>query len=196
MSIVHIYFHYFVYFQCSVDTDFSIDDFIDNTEISNKVSGSAICCNSASASCSSFQLFDPSRKEATIMFYLKTCTGCYGVIFSYKKQKPFSLDFNGNITIFFGKNNKWESEIELLDNVWYQIVLTYSKKLKLITLYVFSEDNGDIPQVFKIKKFNQNPFVNGGTLSMGKFQVSQAIKKWKKSDSFVGCYDSLGFASR
>lgn len=131
------------------------------------------------------------------MFYLKTCSGCHGVIFSYKKQKPFSLDFYGNITIFYGRNSKWDSNIQLLDNVWHQIVLTYSKSAKRITLYVIREDNRDIPEVFTIEQFTQpNPFVNGGDLSMGRFQVSQDIKKWKKADSFVGCYDSLGFASR
>ncbi|XP_053400320.1 uncharacterized protein LOC123558658 [Mercenaria mercenaria] len=182
---------------CSVDTDFSTDYFIDNTDVSNKVSGSAICCNSASASVTSFQLFDSSSEEATISFYLKTCTGCHGVIFSYTRKKPFSLDFSGTVVIYYGKNDKWDSGIKLLDNVWYQIVLTYSKQLKKINLYVFSIHNSTNPETFTVENFNnKNPFVNGGDLSLGKFQVSQEIRKWKKIDSFVGCYDSLGFASR
>jgi hypothetical protein len=89
------------------------------------------------------------------------------------------------------------SEIRLSDNIWYQIVLSYSKQLRRIDLYVFNIYNKTSPEVFTINDFKAaNPFVNGGDLSLGKFQVSQEIKKWKKLDSFVGCYDSLGFASR
>lgn len=191
-----VIYHY--YLQCSADVDFSSEDYIDSTDISMKVSGSALCCNSASASIPSFKLFDSSTKEVTISFYLKTCSGCDGVIFSYTKSKPFSLDFiNNQIVIFFGKDKSWETQIELQDNKWYQIVFTYSRKAKTIVLYVFSEESGNTPQVYTITKFKEgNPFTNGGSLSLGKFQISKEIKGWKKTDSFVGCYDSLGFASR
>lgn len=145
----------------------------------------------------SFQLFDNSTEEVTISFYLKTCAGCHGVILSYTRKKPFSLDFDETIFVYDGRDNKWDTGIQLMDNVWYQIVLTYSNKLREITLYVFSVQNATYPGVFKIGNFSKNnPFTNGGDLSLGKFQVSQEIKKWKKKDSFVGCFDSLGFASR
>lgn len=174
-----------------------MNQYIDSTDISDKVSGSAICCNSASASVTSFQLFDDSTSETTISFYLKTCAGCYGVIFSYNNKKPFSLDYNGKLSVYYGKK-EWKSEIKLLDNIWYQIVLSYSEQLRRLDLYVFNNYNKINPESedFTIEFNEPNPFENGGDLSLGKFQVSQEIKKWKKTDSFVGCYDSLGFASR
>lgn len=130
------------------------------------------------------------------MFYLKTCTGCHGVILSYKNKKPFSLDYNdGTIVIWWGKTN-WDSGIQLKDNEWYQIVLTWSKSLKRLVLYVFNENTGNKPEIYTVDQFKNLPFKNGGSLSLGKFQISQTIPKWKKVDSFVGCYDSLGFASQ
>lgn len=130
------------------------------------------------------------------MFYVKTCTGCHGVIFSYTVKRPFSLDYDETLLIYYGRNSVWDSEIELIDNVWYQIVITYSKKLKKMQLFVFEENSDQNPELYTIHPFRKNPFVNGGDLSLGRFQISQDIKKWKKTDGFVGCYDSLGFASQ
>ncbi|XP_060596109.1 uncharacterized protein LOC132750181 [Ruditapes philippinarum] len=183
---------------CSSDADFGNDEFIDNTDVTDKDSGLAICCNSASANTKNFRLFDVSTKEITISFYLKTCTGCHGVIFSYVKKTPFSLDYNdGELIMYYGQDYEWRTGIELFDNKWHQIVLTYSRKAKKIVLYVFNENSGNTPTVYKVEKFREaNPFRNGGSLSLGKFQISQETNGWKKTDSFVGCYDSLVFASK
>lgn len=177
-------------------------EYIDNTDVSGKDSGMAICCSNAGASIKSFLLFDPNTKQMTISFYLKTCTGCHGVIFSYKKQKPFSLDFiDDKIVIYYGKYYEWNTNITLSDNIWYQIVFTYSKRDKFIRLYVLTENTDDIEKplmkYYQIEKFDYpNPFKNDGKLSFGKFQISQEIKKWKKADKFVGCYDTFGIANK
>jgi hypothetical protein len=177
--------------------DFSDINYFDTTNTTNKVSGNALCCNSASGSYKNFQLFSDKPSDVTIMFYLKTCTGCHGVIFSYKKKIPFSLDYNdGTIVIWYGKNSKWDSDIELKDNEWHQIVLTWSKSLRRMVLYVFNENTGNKPQIYTIENFKNKPFLNGGSLSLGKFQISQVVPKWKKIDAFVGCFDSLGFATQ
>lgn len=195
--ILHVFLNIFNgVFQCTADMDFSNTNYFDKTNTTNKASGYALCCNSASGSYKKFKLFNDKAKEATIMFYLKTCAGCHGVIFSYKKKTPFSLDYNdGTVVIWWGKTS-WDSGIQLKDNEWYQIVLTWSKSLKRLVLYVFNENTGNKPEIYTVDKFNNLPFINGGSLSLGKFQISQKIPKWKKVDSFVGCYDSLGFASQ
>jgi len=67
------------------------------------------------------------------MFYVKTCTGCHGVVFSYKapKKAPFSLDYdNGVLQLSFGKANTWPSQITLEDNVWNFVAITWSRRLK------------------------------------------------------------------
>lgn len=176
-------------------------EYNDNTNVAGKDSGMAICCSNAGASIESFQLFDTLTKETTISFYMKTCTGCHGVIFSYKKQKPFSLDFiDEKIVMYYGKDSEWNTNITLSDNIWYQFVLTYSKAEKLIKLYVLTENTEEIGdpliETYSISNFNQpNPFKNNGQLSFGKFQISQKLKKWKKADKFVGCYDTFGIAN-
>lgn len=182
-------------FQCSVGTDFASVEYFDNTNVTNKASGLAICCNSASASSRSVHLFG-STEEATVSFYVKTCSGCHGVIFSYKKGKAFSLDYNSTVIINYGRDMVWNSGISLDDNVWYQLVITFSRPLKELTLYAFNELTGNVPKIYSVFNFNETPFRNGGSLSLGKFQISQAVPRWKKVDSFVGCFDMLGFASR
>ena len=99
--------------------------------------------------------------------------------------------------MYYGQEYEWKTGIELNDNEWHQISLTYSRKAKQIVLYVFNENDGNTPKVYEVKKFRKaNPFRNGGSLSLGKFQISKETNGWKKTDSFVGCFDSLVFASK
>lgn len=181
-------------FQCSSGVDFSNDEYLDTTNTDDKDAGLAICCNSASASSREFQLVDGD--EATMSFYVRTCTGCHGIIFSYTKKKPFSLDYiNGKLELSYGKDKTWKTDIAIKDNVWYQMVLTWSNRLKKIQLYVFEENGTNNPQLYSAK-LKKNPFKKGGYLSLGKFQISPEEKKWKKTDNFVGCFDAVGFATR
>lgn len=181
--------------QCTKTMDFGSDDYFDTTNTTGRDSGYAVCCNSASASNDDFHLFDKVTNEATISFYLKTCKDCHGIVFSYTVKKPFSLDYiGGKLELSFGKDQTWKSGIEIKDNVWYQIVVTWAKRLKKVHLYVFEENGTNNPQIYSFT-FKNNPFKPGGALSLGKFQISQEEKKWKKTDSFVGCFDALGFAS-
>lgn len=175
--------------------DFNDNNYLDTTDTTGLDSGYAICCNSASASVEKFFLFDKVTNEATISFYVKTCTDCHGIIFSYTVKKPFSLDYmNGALVLSYGKANTWKTNIKLKDNVWYNIVITWAKRLKKINLYVFEENGASNPMTYSVE-FTKNPFKPGGALSLGKFQISQEESKWKKTDSFVGCFDALGFAS-
>jgi len=176
--------------------DFGDNDYLDITDTSGRDSGYAVCCNSASASAEKFYLFNKGSSETTISFYVKTCTDCHGIIFSYTDKKPFSLDYvDGKLEISYGKDDTMPTDIEIKDNVWYQIVVTWAKNLKKVNLYVFEENGSNNPQIHS-EKFLKNPFKPGGALSLGKFQISQEEKKWKKTDSFVGCFDALGFASK
>jgi len=65
-----------------------------------------------------------------------------------------------------------------------------------VNLYVRSSRAGSSLQSFQVRPFNHKVFVAGGAISIGKFQISQKEKKWKKTDNFVGCYDNIGFASK
>ncbi|KAH3879983.1 hypothetical protein DPMN_003895 [Dreissena polymorpha] len=181
--------------KCTLSADFSNEDYFDDSDITNKDSGYALCCNNANVVSNNFKLFN--GKETTIMFYLKTCTGCHGVVFSYKVEEnaPISLDYIDNaLEISHGQQDTYKSNIKLDDNVWHFVALTWSKRLKEMNLFVFRESTGTVPKVYSMKQFKKEPFMTGGQLSLGKFQVSQAEKKWKKADSFVGCFDTLGFA--
>ena len=120
--------------------DFGDNDYLDITDTSGRDSGYAVCCNSASASAEKFYLFNKGSSETTISFYVKTCTDCHGIIFSYTDKKPFSLDYvDGKLEISYGKDDTMPTDIEIKDNVWYQIVVTWAKNLKKVNLYVFEE---------------------------------------------------------
>lgn len=180
-------------FQCNAFTDFSDIDTFDTTNTTGRLSGKAVCCNQAGASTQKFQLFT-NRKQATISFYVKTCTGCHGVLFSYTVKRAFVLDYNGQLSILYGRKNNYDTGIELEDNVWYQLVMTYTRKGRDLILYVFNEERGKNPQIYRVERLaGSNPFENNGDLSLGKFQISEEDPAWKKTDTFVGCFDSLGF---
>lgn len=142
-----------------------------------------------------FQLFN--GEEMTTIFYLKTCTNCHGVVFSYilPGSPPFSIDYTGaGLVLSYGPKMSYPTGIKLKDNVWHMLALTYSLRLKEVQLVVFFQDRAPTPDVFKINPFQKQPFKAGGILSLGKFQISSVVPKWQKPDKFVGCYDSLGFA--
>ncbi|WAR26299.1 hypothetical protein MAR_012003 [Mya arenaria] len=178
-----------------VGKDFSSSDYFDISNVAGKESGYALCCSDASVNAKQFQLFNDD--ELTVSFYLKSCPDCYGVVFSYKanNEVPISLDnMKNGLEISYGKKKTYRSDIQLEKNVWHFIALTWSKRLKEINLYVIAENKPSNPKTFKIEKFVGKPFLKGGALSLGKFQISGQEKKWKKPNEFVGCYDSLGFA--
>ena len=98
------------------------------------------------------------------------------------------------LELSYGKANLHKTRFQLANNVWHFVALTWSARLKEATLHVISSA---VPGKVRTSKWEVagKPFIAGGTLSIGKFQISETQRKWKKPDLFVGCYDTLGFSN-
>ena len=107
------------------------------------------------------------------------------------------LRYNGTIIINYGSRHEWDTNLDLEDNVWYQIILSWSARFQRLNIYLLREESKNGLELYRVKDFpdDTNPFKNGGSLSLGKFQVIEDEPGWKTKDKFVGCFDSLAFAS-
>jgi hypothetical protein len=161
---------------------------IDNMTISGGP-GNALCFEDSSIIAVRVPIFQ--GPFTTIEIFVKTCTStiCHGTIFSYSKQKTFSIRHYGTILVTYG-DEEFDTKLALEDEKWNQISLVYDGRgTKRLDVYVFTSV-GHIQRASGTLK-GPNPFTPRGDLALGRWQPSTDGSGRQRVDNFKGCVDEL-----
>ncbi|XP_076451210.1 uncharacterized protein LOC143287150 [Babylonia areolata] len=155
--------------------------------------GVGICFDKSSALVKHLQQLTAS--QVTMEFLVKTCTtsNCHGTLFSYTKDKTFSIRHGSQIQITYGASI-WTTSFSLQHQAWNQISLVFDKATNDLDLYYF--DSAGLAGRYYLN-LTEDVLPNDGYLGVGRWQPStDSADVLHGPETFKGCIDQLRFWNR
>ena len=110
-----------------------------------------------------------------------------GTVFSYTTTHTFAITVNSTIRIHFG-SQVFDTGVEIQVGFWSHVSLVWHRETKLLEFYHF-DHRGKIQR--RAYVFISSPFLPGGILSLGQWELSPGETELQIDVSFVGIIDEI-----
>ena len=110
-----------------------------------------------------------------------------GTVFSYAARHPFAITMDKSFRIYFALRTI-DTGILVTENQWSHLVVVWHQKTFGLEFFHFSF-KGEIQRRSYI--LSSNPFIPGGILSLGQWELSPGDNETRTQKSFVGVIDEV-----
>lgn len=110
-----------------------------------------------------------------------------GTVFSYAVLQTFAITIEHSITILFGKMTI-DTGVSVTVSQWSHISLVWHHKTQVLEFYHF-DFQGKVQRRWYV--LSSNPFISGGILSLGQWELSPGDNETYTVTSFVGIIDEI-----